>query len=49
VEDNILVELTKEKDLIDGLDNPLRGYNYSYIRDLVLEKYGNKVPTPTII
>ena len=49
VEDNILVELKKEKDLIDSPDNPLKGYNYSYIKDLVLEKYGNKVSVPTII
>jgi len=49
VEDNILVELKKEKDLIDGPDNPIKGYNYSYVRDLVLEKYGSKVSVPTII
>ncbi len=49
VEDNILVELKKEKDLIDSPDNPVKGYNYSYIKDLVLEKYGNKVSIPTII
>ena len=49
MEDNILVELTKEKNLIDSPDNPLRDYNYSYIKDLVLDKYGNKVSVPTII
>ena len=38
VEDNILVELTKEKNLIDSQDNPLKDYNYSYIKDLVLDK-----------
>jgi len=27
VEDNILVELTKERDLIDSPDNPLKDYN----------------------
>ena len=49
VEDNILVELKKEKDLIDSPDNPLKGYNYSYIKDLVREKYDSKVSVPTII
>ena len=49
VEDNILVELTKERDLIDSPDNPLKDYNYSYIRDLVLDRYGSKVSVPTII
>jgi len=49
VEDSILIELTKEKNLIDSPDNPLRDYNYSYIKDLVLDKYGSKVSVPTII
>jgi len=49
VEDNILVELTKEKKIIDSPDNPVKDFNYSYIRDLVIEKYGNKVSVPTVI
>jgi hypothetical protein len=49
VEDNILVELKKEKDLIDSPYDPVKGNSYSYIKDLVLEKYGSKVSVATII
>lgn len=43
VENNILTELKTEKDLIEAKDNPIRGYNYSYIKDRLEEKYKNKV------
>jgi transposase len=49
VEDNILLELTREKKLIDSPDNPVGDYNYSYIKDLLAQKYGNDVSVPTII
>jgi len=49
VEDNILTELKIEKDLIKAEDNPIRGYNYSYIKDRLEEKYKNKVSLSTII
>jgi len=49
VEDNILTELKTEKDLIERTDNPIRSYNYSYIKDRLEEKYKNKVSLPTII
>ena len=38
VEENILAELAVEKKLITDSAIPLRLYNYSYIKDLVLEK-----------
>ena len=49
IEKNILTELKIEKDLIEAEDNPIRGYNYSYIKDRLEENYKNKVSLPTII
>ena len=49
VEDNILRELHVEKSLIEDPDIPLRHYNYSYVRDLLREKYHQKVSLSTII
>jgi len=49
VEDNILLELTREKKLIDSPENPVKDYNYSYIKDLLSQQYGNEVSVPTII
>jgi len=49
VEDNILLELTKEKKIIDSPDNPVSDFNYSYIKDLLAQKYGSEVSVPTII
>ena len=43
VEDSILRELQIEKNLIKDPEIPLRHYNYSYIRDLLKEKYHQKV------
>lgn len=45
----ILKELEKEKEMIENKDISIRTYNYSYIRDLILEKYEEKVSLPTII
>ncbi len=49
VEDDLLAELYVEKCLIEDRENPIKSYNYSYIRDLLLDKYGHKVSVPTII
>lgn len=49
VEKNILTELKTEKDLIELKDNPIRDYNYSYIKDRLEQNYKSKVSLPTII
>ncbi len=49
VEKNILKELTLDKKIIQDKENPLRSYNYSYIRNLLKKRYHQKVSLPTII
>jgi len=49
IENNILKELEMERDLIKNKDIPIRWYNYSYIKDLLAQKYGQQVSLPTII
>jgi len=49
VEDDMLAELYIDKCMIQDKSNPIRHYNYSYIRDLLKDKYGHKVSVPTII
>ena len=49
VEDDILAELYVEKKLIEDLSNPIKYYNYSYIKDRLLSRYGHRVSLPTII
>jgi hypothetical protein len=49
IERNIVKELKIEKDLIKNKDIPIKYYNYSYIRDLLEQKYSQKVSLPTII
>jgi hypothetical protein len=49
IEQNIVRELQIEKKLIQDKEIPLRQYNYSYIRDLLREKYHQKVSLSTII
>lgn len=49
IEANIIQELKMEKDLIKNKDMPIKYYNYSYIKDLLEQKYGQKVSLPTII
>ena len=49
VEDNIIKELRIEKDMIENIEIPLRYYNYSYIRNLLEERYNQKVSLSTII
>jgi len=49
IEKNIIKELKIEKDLIKNKDIPIKWYNYSYIKDLLEQKYSQKVSLPTII
>ena len=49
IEQNILKELTLDKKIIQDKENPLRSYNYSYIRDRLKRRYQQKVSLPTII
>jgi hypothetical protein len=49
IDKNILRELSFEKRLIENPDVPLQGYNYSYVRDRLRERYRQKVSVPTII
>ena len=49
IEKNILKELEIERNLIKNKDIPIKWYNYSYIKDLLEQKYGQKVSLSTII
>jgi len=49
IEKNITKELKIEKDLIENKEIPIKWYNYSYIKDLLEQKYSQKVSLPTII
>jgi len=49
VEDDILSELYMDSKLIADKSNTVRGYNYSYVKDRLLTRYGHKVSLPTII
>src|SRR5665648_429714 len=49
IEKNIIKELKIEKDLIKAKEVPINYYNYSYIKDLLEQKYSQKVSLPTII
>jgi len=49
IEKNIMKELKIEKKLIENKSMPVRFYNYSYIKDMLLNKYQQKVSLPTII
>lgn len=49
IEQNILKELTLDKKIIQDKENPLKSYNYSYIRNLLRKRYHQKVSLPTII
>ena len=49
IEKNIVKELKIEKDLIKAKDVPIKYYNYSYIKDLLEQKYNQKVSLPTVI
>lgn len=50
IQEHILAELSVEKEKI--IDNPLvptNHYNYSYVKDLLVQKYDERVSLPTII
>jgi len=49
IERSIRRELAAEKKLIDNKDVPVRRYNYSYVRDQLLENYDQRVSVDTII
>jgi hypothetical protein len=49
VEDDILAEFYMDSKLIADKSNTVRGYNYSYIADRLVTRYGHKVSLPTII
>jgi len=49
IEANIIQELQIEKDLIKAKEVPIKYYNYSYLKDLLEQKYRQKVSLPTII
>jgi hypothetical protein len=49
IEKNILKELTFERKMIGNPQIPIKRYNYSYIRNLLHEKYHQQVSVPTII
>ena len=47
IERNIVKELKVEKDLIKNKEVPVKYYNYSYIKDLLEQKYSQRVSLPT--
>jgi len=49
IEKNIIQELTFENKMIQDKNIALKSYNYSYIRDLLQDKYRQRVSLPTII
>lgn len=49
IEQNILKELTIEREIIQNKEIPLKSYNYSYIRDRLKTRYHQKISLPTII
>jgi hypothetical protein len=48
-EKKIKSELIKEKKIIENKKNPVRRYNYSYLKQILEEKHGVSVSLPTII
>jgi len=49
LQENIVKELGREKQMIENPAIPLKSYNYSYLQNLIADKYGQKVSLPTII
>ena len=49
IKTNIIQELKIEKGLIKNKDIPIKWYIYSYIKNLLEQKYNQKVSLPTII
>lgn len=47
---NILLELKTEKEkIVDNPEVPTKSYNYSYLKNLIREKYSQTVSLPTVI
>lgn len=49
LEQNMLQELSIEKNIIQNKDIPLSSYNYSYVKDRLKKKYHQKVSLTTVI
>ena len=49
IEQNMLQELSIDKEIIQDKDIPLKSYNYSYIKDRLKKKHHQKVSLTTII
>lgn len=49
VEDKIIKALEQEKKLIENKENPIRDYNYSFIRETLERKHGIEVSLTTVI
>ena len=49
IETNIIKELNREKILILDKEVPIRCYNYTYIKDILVNDYKQKVSLSTII
>ena len=49
IETNIIKELNTEKNLIKAKGVPIKCYNYSYIKDILVNDYNQKVSLSTII
>jgi len=49
IEQNILKELSIEKEIIQNKEIPLKSHNYSYIRDRLRRTHHQKISLPTII
>jgi hypothetical protein len=50
IQEHIISELTFEKKhIIDNPNVPTKRYNYSYIKNLIMEKYDEQVSLPTVI
>jgi len=49
IEKNIVKELQIEKDLIKAKEVPIKCFNYTYIKDILVNDYNQKVSLPTII
>ena len=49
VEDKIFKALEQEKNMIENKENPVRDYNYSFIKETLEVKHGVKVSLTTII
>jgi hypothetical protein len=49
LEQNLLGELSIEKNLIENNDVPLKSYNYTYIKDRLAKHYRQKISLTTVI